>query len=157
MENDMFFTDGQGKWTRVEHAEQCPENSFLMHECQGIKGHKGVHWSFSPCGDFLYCDNKEDPSEDGCSGTIPVGHKNYITPKEMRDNFYLQHSHSYEITDKEEISRLESDECEEIISRPLTKPIWPELVAELQKTINDIKSTSVPWWKFWHNKKPKIR
>jgi len=72
----IYSTDGKGHWIRREWVDQCPEDVFLAARCQGVKGHKGVHWCYKPDGSFAWDDNDDDPQEDGSSGSTPPGHKN---------------------------------------------------------------------------------
>jgi hypothetical protein len=116
----MFSTDGEGHWTRREWKEQCPEKVFMAKRCQGVKGHKDVHWCYQPSGCLAWDDNKDDPKHDGCSGSTPPDHEKYITPLEMLNKLWLNHFTDTEVTEPEEIARLERDEIKdgESINRP---------------------------------------
>jgi len=128
-----FSTDGSGKWWKTEWKEQCPHKS-LFGKCQGVDGHKGVHWSYNEHGSFCYKDNEADSSENGCSGSIPPDHKNYIAPLEMAKHYYMTHHTSKEINDLEVIARLERGELldGESINRPVGD-LHPELMKEIMK------------------------
>ncbi len=131
-----FSTDGAGRWWRTDYPRQCPEGVFLRGRCQGVEGHKGVHWSFNAVGDLCYDDNDNDPSEGGCSGTIPPDHKTYRTPLEMAPHRYGEHRVTTEVTDADEIARLELGDMKvgESVTRPLdTSKMTPEKLAELER------------------------
>lgn len=102
-----YSTDGRGRWWKRVTSPQCSNGVFFGHECQGVAGHKGVHWCFNEHGSFIYEDNDDDQTQGGCSGSTPPDHKHYRTPLEMQKEYYMQHSVSTEITDPEEIAKLE--------------------------------------------------
>lgn len=120
MSKASFFTNGDGKWSKTTWPDQCKEKVFLTGKCQGLSGHKGVHWCFNPSGWFCWSDNKENPIKDGCSGSTPPGHVLYRHPLEMQEfhwrNFYTKE----EVTDPKEIERLEKGIIgdDETIDRP---------------------------------------
>lgn len=124
MKSSMCSTDGKGRWWRRTWEEQCSGEVFMYGRCQGVKGHKSVHWCYSPCGSFCYSDNDDDPTENGCAGTIPPDHKTYRHPKDMQKLYYMEFSSDEEITDPDEIARLERGEMRdnESINRPVTDP-----------------------------------
>lgn len=161
--NIHYSTDGKGRWWKTEHRLQCPEKGFLRGRCQGVKGHKGVHWSFSSDGSFCYGDNDEDSSENGCSGITPPGHKSYRSPFEMEQHYYMRNASCMEVIDKDEIARLESNNIKsgESVSRPVDfSKMSPEHAAELQRRLEEqdvvTKNKKKPWWAFWRVDKPKI-
>lgn len=138
-----YSTDGSGRWWKTEWAEQCSEKGVFV-ECQGVVGHKGVHWSFNKHGSFCYNDNKADPSENGCSGSIPPDHKHYRTPLEMSSHYYMSHSTYHEVLDIDLINRLEKGEMldGESLDRPYNfaeSGHLSELDAELLKRMEDYK------------------
>lgn len=106
----MFSTDGKGHWWRREWAQKCPEKVFFGRHCQGVEGHKGVHWCYGEDGSLHWDDNELDPQEDGCSGTTPPGHPSYITPLKMSKKLWLNHFTDSEVTDPDELDRLEREE-----------------------------------------------
>lgn len=166
-ENDMphihYATDGKGRWWKTEYKRQCPEGVFLRGRCQGVEGHLGVHWSYDAHGSFCYDDNDNDPSEGGCSGSIPPDHKSYRTPLEMSSHYYMSHSTHVEVVDPAEIARLEADDVTEgeSVSRPVDmSKLSPEYAAELRQRSEEYKENKPkrqnPWWAFWRAEKPKI-
>lgn len=118
----LFSTDGRGNWNRREWVPQCNKKVFLGTRCQGIFGHKGVHWNFNPSGSFQWDDNEEDSTENGCSGTTPPGAEGYKTPLEMQSQYYMNNFKDSDVTDPDEIARLERGEMNknETIDRPVT-------------------------------------
>lgn len=159
--NPCYCTNGKGHWWKIEYKRQCPEGVFMQGRCQGVEGHKGVHWRFGAHGSFHYDDNDVDPSEGGCSGSIPPDHASYRTPSEMANHYYMNNWTREEVTDPAEIARLESDEINdgESINRPVDmSKLSPEFAAELQKRSDEFKESNPkrPWWKFWLSDKPKI-
>lgn len=164
-ENDKphihYVTDGKDRWCKVEYKRQCPEGVFMCGRCQGVEGHKGVHWRYDASGSFHYDDNDADPSEGGCSGTIPPEHASYRSPKEMAKHFFREHRVETELTDPDEIARLKSDKLTEgeSSSRPVDmSKISSELAEELNRRLDESKSSKPKrqWWAFWRSKKPKI-
>jgi len=119
----LYSTDGEGHWHRREWKRQCPEDVFMRGRCQGVEGHKGVHWSFNASGSFCYDDNDNDSTEQGCSGSVPPDHKHYRSPLEMSKYHYMGHYEDSEVTDPEEIARLERGDMKpgESVTRPCSK------------------------------------
>lgn len=159
--NIHYATNGKGRWWKTEYKRQCPEGVFLSGRCQGVEGHKGVHWRYDPSGSFRYDDNDEDPSEGGCSGTIPPEHASYRSPKEMAKHFHREHRIETEVTDPDEIARLEADQLAEgeSVSRPVDmSKLCPEQAAELKLRLEESKDNKPKrsWWAFWRTGKPKI-
>jgi len=117
----LFSTDGKGNWWRREWVEQCDQDVFFYGRCQGVKGHKGVHWCYQPCGSLAWDDNENDPTEKGAAGSIPPGHKSYTTPEKMVKKYWLEHYTDTKVTDPKEIARLEADKMKpgESITRPV--------------------------------------
>lgn len=160
--NVHFSTNGEGRWWKTEYVRQCTEGVFLQGRCQGVEGHKGVHWRYDASGSFHYDDNESDSSEEGCSGVIPPDHKSYRTPLEMSENYFMSHRTHDEVTDLAEIERLENNETQEGVSitRPVDMSNIPsKLVEELKKRRDEIeiKSKPIRWWNFWCVDKPKIK
>lgn len=122
--NILFSTDGEGHWWRREWAVQCDQEVFMAGRCQGVKGHKDVHWCYQEDGSFAWDDNDDDRKHDGCSGSTPPGHKSYVNPVDQIDKNWLSHYTDTEVTDPEEIARLERDEMHE--GESITRPVdWP--------------------------------
>jgi hypothetical protein len=122
----MYSSDGEGHWQRCEWSPQCPEKVFLADQCQGVEGHQDVHWCFGPSGKFIWQDNKNDSRHQMAAGSTPPGHKNYRTPEEMQQHYYLCHHVLTQVADSAIISMLEADETPEkdaSINRPV-KGCW---------------------------------
>lgn len=122
----LFSTDGKGRWWKRTWCKRCTEEVFLFDQCQGVSGHKGVHWSYSPSGSFCWSDNKEDPCEGhekGSAGSTPPDHFLYVSPRDMVENYYLSTYEDVEVIDLVEIARLEADETteNESVNRPVTE------------------------------------
>jgi tRNA (cmo5U34)-methyltransferase len=102
-------TDGTGRWWRRTWKRQCPEQGLALwgNRCQGVEGHRGVHWFFAPDGSFIYADNESDSTEEGCCGGIPPGHQYYRTPQEMRPYYHGSQYEDVEVTEPAELARLE--------------------------------------------------
>src|SRR5439155_5922097 len=69
MADVCYYTDGKGHWLRREWKPQCRAEVFIYGGCQGVKGHRGVHWCYSTSGSFEWQDNANDPQHDGCAGS----------------------------------------------------------------------------------------
>lgn len=124
--NIAYYSDGRGKWIRREWKPQCSSKVFIYGRCQGVKGHKGVHWCYSPCGSFAWADNDDDRQHDGCAGSTPPGHKDYVSPVKMQKHHYIGHYQDTKVTDKAVIAMLERDKTPEkgaAIDRPVRGPI----------------------------------
>lgn len=140
MSNTLYSTDGEGYWSKREWAEQCPEEVFMSGKCQGVKGHKGVHWCYGEDGSFKWDDNDDDPTEKGAAGSIPPDHKTYRHPIDMQPLYWLSNYTDTEITDPELIAKLENDETEEgaSITRPVDMDkLDPEFRAELERRLKE--------------------
>lgn len=117
-----YYGDGRGRWIRRQWKAQCPSKVFFYGRCQGVKGHRGVHWCYSSSGNFQWSDNDEDPKHDGCAGSTPPGHKSYVSPNRMQKDYYLSHFTDTEVKDKTVIAMLERDKTPEhgaSINRPI--------------------------------------
>ena len=136
----MYYTNGKGYWLRREWKPQCPAKVFFYGRCQGVKGHKGVHWCYSPSGSFQWDREKDDPQyEDAAAGSTPPGHKKYVSPLKMQKHYYVSHYDDSEVTDKAIIAMLDKNKTPEpgaSINRPVTK-------AELKKLkiVNRLRQT----------------
>jgi len=65
-------------------AIRCVEQVLMSgHQCQGVDGHDGLHWSYREDGSFCWSDNEYDPKEGGCVGSTPPDHEKYKSPQEM--------------------------------------------------------------------------
>lgn len=119
--NIVYYAIGQG-WIRREWKPQCSSRVFLSGRCQGVKGHKGVHWCYSPSGSFHWDDNLDDPTRDGCAGSTPPGHKTYVAPLRMQKHYYLSHYTDTTVTGDAIIAMLEKGKTPErgaAIDRPV--------------------------------------
>ena len=122
----MYSTNGKGEWWKREWQEQCPQSVFLHGQCQGVKGHKGVHWAFTSSGSFTWSDNKRDPLKGemkGCSGTTPPDHKDYKTPLQMQKHHHNSFYTDSKVADPKEIARLEREDLKvhESLNRPVSE------------------------------------
>lgn len=95
-----FRKDTEGRWWRKEYR-QCPEELPTAGFCQGIEGHKGPHWCYSPCGSLVTA-----PLEGGLS-FCPPDHKRYVHPKDVQQFRYTSLATELLIDDPEEIKRLD--------------------------------------------------
>ena len=139
MSRIMYSANGGGRWWRTEWAPQCEEKILLGSQCQGTAGHLGVHWCYSPSGDFIWDDNDDDPQEDAACGSTPPGHSTYKSPSEMRGQYHLNFKVVAEVTDPEILTRLEADDPPEgmencSINKPLSKddPFYEEAQRRLK-------------------------
>jgi len=125
MKNVAYYTDGKGYWLRREWKQQCPAKVFFYGRCQGVKGHPGVHWSYSASGNFEWAANGQArKNPDAVAGSTPPGHKEYVSPAKMQKHYYLSHYKDEEVTDKTIIAMLEKDKPPErnaSIDRPV---VW---------------------------------
>jgi hypothetical protein len=78
-----YYTNGKGYWLRREWKLQCRAEVLIYGRCQGVNGHEGVHWRYSPSGDFEWEAN-EVRSEDGCAGITPPDNDEYVPPIDMQ-------------------------------------------------------------------------
>src|SRR5260370_28163341 len=81
--NICYYGNGRSHWIRREWKPQCSEKVFFYGRCQGVKGHQGVHWCYSPSRSFQWSDNDDDPNHDGAAGSTPPGDKSYVAPVKM--------------------------------------------------------------------------
>lgn len=122
--NVSYFLDSAGKWTRREWSKQCDKKILLGDRCQGAKDHKGIHWCYSPNGNFVWCDNEKNPQHDGESGITPPDHHEYKHPKDMMKENYHAYSQVTDVIDPNIIAILEQGNTPEpnaSINRPCTQ------------------------------------
>jgi hypothetical protein len=120
--NICYYTDGNGFWLRRAWKPQCSTRVFIYGRCQGVRGHRGAHWCYSPSGSFDWQDNDDDPKHDGCAGSTPPGHKTYVSPLKMQKHYFVSHYSDTEVTDKATIAMLEKGKTPErgaSIDRPV--------------------------------------
>ncbi len=120
------YTKLDGRWRRKVSVSQCPcDNPFLIGmRCQGVEGHRGVHWAYAQNGSFVYVHNDLDPiDEENAAGWCPPGHKDYPHPTTMQSLCYREFFEYVEVTDPVEIARLEKGQLNDgdSMSRPMTK------------------------------------
>jgi hypothetical protein len=123
MKTVAYYTNGEGFWLKREWKQQCPCKVFISGRCQGVKGHRGVHWCYSASGDFDWDDNVEDPKHGGCAGSTPPGHESYVSPVKMQKRYYMSHFTDKEVIDKDIIAMLEKGKTPErgaSIDRPVS-------------------------------------
>lgn len=131
----MYSGDGRGNWWRTEWSEQCPEKVFLSGRCQGVKGHKGIHWCYGADGSFDWEDNDDDHKHDGASGSTPPDHKSYKTPQLMAKCHFMRFKKTAKVTDKAIIAKLEKGKTPENYAS-LNRPIdWSKETPEFKKMI----------------------
>ena len=124
MADVCYYTNGKGYWLRREWKPQCSSKVFIYGRCQGTKGHRGVHWRYSPSGDFLWDDNADDPKHNGCAGSTPPSHESYVSPLKREKHYFLSHYTDTQVTDKATIALLEKGKTPErdaSINRPVTR------------------------------------
>lgn len=104
----FYYKDRDGRWWRRRGAWRCCEEVMFIGQCQGVLGHEGVHWGYSPSGDFCFGDPR------GFDGQTPPGHPHYRNPEDMREFYYLDKvSEPFLVEDPDEIARLESGKLED--------------------------------------------
>lgn len=125
MAKTTFYGNGEGKWIRIERLDKCSYDSLFFQDCQGCEGHSGPHWVYSPAG-FL---QQVLPNGDYLS--IPPDNKDYVHPMEMIKNHHSRLGVQSEVTDLEEIERLNRGEIfeNESMFSPITDP---ERIAKLK-------------------------
>src|ERR1019366_7071416 len=87
--NVCYYSNGKGYWLRREWKPQCSAKVFFYGRCQGVRGHKNVHWRFAAWGDFEWADNREDPKHGGCAGSTPPDCDEYPSALEMQEHCHL--------------------------------------------------------------------
>lgn len=125
-ERVTYYELGPGRWLRRVWMPQCTARVFIYGRCQGVKGHEGLHWRYSPSGDFDWANNKSDPGSnpdgEGVAGSTPPGHDDYVHPENMQDQYYVSQHVDTEVTDVGLIAMLEKGETPErdaSIDRPV--------------------------------------
>lgn len=105
-----YYTDGLTYWLKRTYKKQCKCRVFLNYECQGVKGHEGDHWCYTSDGSYCYQSVKGSKSYTAgiAGGMTPPEHKNYIQPKDKRDEYYIRNYDDDLVTDKRLIKRLEA-------------------------------------------------
>ena len=135
----MYFGDGQGRWWRREWKQQCPFKVAFYGPCQGIAEHAGFHWCYDYQGSLCQAnpDSNLKPTDIAC-GSIPPGHRDYISPEIMQQHHYLRFSTDAEVVDPEILKKLDSGETPEkdaSMTRPLMDGETLEELAEKHQAI----------------------
>ncbi len=129
-----YTTDGEGRWWRTERQPQCSVEDIFGLNCQGVWGHRGVHWAYKPEGSYAYWKNESDPTSIGenvGAGWTPPDHESYVNPKDKRTEYFGQFHSTIEITDPKLIQRLENDDTPEEDAF-VDKPLSPEEIKRLE-------------------------
>lgn len=121
MSNITYYGDGKGNWSKRVWADKCSENIWFTGECQGVEGHEGDHWCYSKDGSYNYGVRGDLEAHDIAGGSTPPGHKDWISPVDMADKYYMRFHEDTEVTDPELIARLNRGEIEdgESLDQPL--------------------------------------
>lgn len=120
-----YQTDGQGRWWRSATQPQCADEDIFGLKCQGVWGHKGVHWAYKQDGSYAYWKNDLDPDSIGKdigAGWTPPCHESYTHPLDKRSEYFGNHHSIEEVKDPLLIKKLEIEEAPEedaFINRPL--------------------------------------
>lgn len=133
MKNITYYSDGKGNWTKITWSKQCPEKT-IFGKCQGVKGHKGDHWCYSPDGSYNYAVQGKLKPHETAGGMIPPNNEKWISPVNMNDKFYMNFHENSKVTDPELISRLNKGEMKknESIDRPVDlNELDPEIIKRL--------------------------
>ncbi len=86
--------DGPLKKFRRYEAAQCGSYERARKEdhrrCQGVRGHEGMHWRYTPSGWLIQWPYKKDiKGKFGIAHSlIPPDHKRYIHPKDMAEKYF---------------------------------------------------------------------
>ena len=83
------YDEKTGKETVWLKIEPCCQSKCGMYgyKCQGVKGHKGLHWAYSQAGWLEQWPNKKGLKRfDIAHTSTPPGGKGYVTPGEMQSN-----------------------------------------------------------------------
>lgn len=123
MSERIYSTDGQGRWWVTEHRPQCTKEIFLSDRCQGADGHEGDHWCYRSDGTYAWSQTGKG------GGWTPPGHKNWVSPADKADAYYMSCPVTAEVIDCDLIVKLEAGDVED----PITSPCTPEEVEELRR------------------------
>jgi hypothetical protein len=91
----MEFVGNDGYWYRLIVPKQCRSKCW-MHgvRCQGVQGHDGFCWAYSPSGDL---EQWASESKKGralarktkiAGSSTPAGHASWIHPKDMAKKYF---------------------------------------------------------------------
>ena len=118
----IYYADGRGRWIRREWPPQCSVKVLFLGRCQGVKGHKGIHWRYSESGNFWWEDNDNDSTHDARAGCTPPGNKEWVSPLKMQKHCFVSQCIETDVTDKAIIAMLEKGKTPErdaAIDRPV--------------------------------------
>ncbi len=109
----LYSWIGPGRWVERTWAKQCPETGLCLlgGRCQGIEGHKDIHWCYDSDGTFNWAANESEKKlkdTDVAGGSMPPGHPSYTHPKKMMRCYYMRFHTDIEITDKKLIAKFEA-------------------------------------------------
>jgi len=129
-----YATNGEGRWWRTEIEPQCADKDIFDLQCQGVHGHRGVHWAYKPDGSYAYWLNDADPSsidKDIGAGWIPPDHETYVHPIDKQKESFMRFRRTVEIVDPELIEKLENDDSPEA-DASIDRPLAPEELKRLK-------------------------
>ena len=87
----------------------------------------------------------DDPQEDGCSGSTPPGHEQWISPLDKQKDLWLSHYTDTKVTDPQILARLEQDDPPEGDEASINRPVdFDKLDPELRKELEARIFKSVP-------------
>jgi hypothetical protein len=131
----MYRSNGEGQWFRTIWESQCPSKDVCGLKCQGIDGHMGCHWAYKQDGSYAFWKNETDKDldENIAGGWTPPDHDSYVNPADKYNDYYMKHSSSSEVLDKDIIKSLEmgiSPEPHASIDTPISEEEVRQLRAE---------------------------
>lgn len=122
MPHIIYHKVEDGTWLKQSFIDQC-DFKFLIRgsRCQGAAGHDGDHWFYRLDGSYAWRIQEECHEHDYTSigGWSQPGHANYVSPIDKKNDFYLNHHTTENVTDEVLIDRLENFDDHE----------WPEDVS----------------------------
>jgi tRNA (cmo5U34)-methyltransferase len=153
-----YYGDGKGRWIKVVWATQCSEKIMMAGRCQGVEGQCGKEcWCYAEDGSYCYSVNGDLEPHEIAGGSIPPDHKDWIHPKKKQKDRYLSHRTETEVTDPDEIERLNRGEINdgESINKPLDmSELSDEMREDLEERLRSYdesksKSKKKPWWRIF--------
>lgn len=103
---EMGPVDGEMRKYRRYEAPQCTSYDTFCAEkkpehrrCQGVKGHTGWHWYYSPDGWLIQWPYRKDVKRgtDTCHSDTPPNHKHYIHPKDKWNDCHKAHAKTIDL------------------------------------------------------------
>lgn len=110
MSSVTYYGDGKGNWTKRTWAEQCDHKLTFGPQCQGVLGHTGNHWAYSPDGSYVYDVPGKLEEWEVAGGSTPPGHKEWVNPIDKRGDYHVEHFTTETVTDVDLINRLNNEE-----------------------------------------------